>query len=686
MIKSLSQYLSLPKGFLGRTLYGQKRNTYYNTIEIPKRNGGVRILHAVNGRLKTLQKKTYEKLSEDFKPSSFAKGFVKKSSIIKHAKIHRNKKILISFDIKDFFPSITWARVFGMFKAQPFNFPEEWAMYLAQICCLDDNGPIAQGAVTSPYISNMLCRKLDSRLSKFAQKEQLDYSRYADDITFSTNKIVDVEHIKTCVEKIVNGESFELNHEKTRLLQKHQRQVVTGIIVNDGLNVSRKYINNTKALIHNCMKDGLFKQMVRPKKYKDIRNACPTIYQDSNGNYFSYRAGEIDIKQARKLFLYHIFGRIQYIGQVARANKDLDPNNYRRRNRIYENLAERYYTLIDKEKIEGSIAIKARNELIKAQNESLINDIKEFDKSKLNDLVEKESIKDPRFFTKSFAIDDISKFKSQVIELKNYPIVSQDMIVSLLGELRDSRNTTLGKIVHLDNVSSKEVENSYKEFRIKKQYFLPKNLRNNFENLYKVLMDVITKNKEDVLKPKNHNALMDSISSFKKATRFGNHPDESTIFIKQIEKVANRLHIENKKYDKRIEIDWSELNAISFYSDVKSVLAALNKILKSMYKHTDKSDSGEIKISSEYDNKDVVITITSNQIKEIKGFTGDRKLLANGKIRNAIFMLNGLCDYSIIAKFVGIGWKEQKMMKGEKAIDAEQRSGFTHILRFSSCV
>ena len=138
MIKSLSQYLSLPKGFLGRTLYGQKRNTYYNTIEIPKRNGGVRILHAVNGRLKTLQKKTYEKLSEDFKPSSFAKGFVKKSSIIKHAKIHRNKKILISFDIKDFFPSITWARVFGMFKAQPFNFPEEWAMYLAQICCLDE--------------------------------------------------------------------------------------------------------------------------------------------------------------------------------------------------------------------------------------------------------------------------------------------------------------------------------------------------------------------------------------------------------------------------------------------------------------------------------------------------------------------------------------------------------------------
>ena len=99
---------------------------------------------------------------------------------------HRNKKLIISFDIEDFFPSITFARVSGMFQSEPFNFNKERSTILAQICCMDDgnNGPIAQGAVTSPYISNMICRKLDSRLHGLAQSLRMHYSRYADDMTF----------------------------------------------------------------------------------------------------------------------------------------------------------------------------------------------------------------------------------------------------------------------------------------------------------------------------------------------------------------------------------------------------------------------------------------------------------------------------------------------------------------------
>ena len=330
MIESLSKYLNLPKGFVGRTLYGQRRNTYYEEIHIPKRNGDVRVIHAVKGRLKTLQAKTYEKLSSTYKPSTYAKGFVKKSSIIRHAKIHRNKKLIISFDIKDFFPSITWARVFGMFKSQPFNFPEEWAIYLAQICCLDKNGPIAQGAITSPYISNMLCRKLDSRLSKLAKKERLDYSRYADDLTFSTNKYVNIENIRNWVEEIVKDESFELNHAKTRVLKKHQRQAVTGIIVNEGINVNRKYIKNVKALIHNCMKDGVINHIVKTNGYKDSRNSCAPIYIGDNKNIFSYRSGQLDIKEAKSIFFKSLKGRINYIGQVARGNRDLNREHFKK--------------------------------------------------------------------------------------------------------------------------------------------------------------------------------------------------------------------------------------------------------------------------------------------------------------------------------------------------------------------
>ena len=129
--------------------------------------------------------------------------------------VHRNKKIIINYDIKDFFPSITFARVAGMFKGYPFNFSDEWSVILGQICCLDDNGPIPQGAVTSPYISNMICRKLDSRLKHYAKSEKLDYSRYADDITFSTNKFINIEALHAKVRNIIEHEGFELNDEKS---------------------------------------------------------------------------------------------------------------------------------------------------------------------------------------------------------------------------------------------------------------------------------------------------------------------------------------------------------------------------------------------------------------------------------------------------------------------------------------
>jgi len=235
--------LDVKRKTLTTTLYGHNNNRerFYDVKELPKRGGGVRTLHAVRGALWYLQKKTYDYLSsiELYQPHAAAKGFVKEGGIVVHAKIHRNKKLVMSYDIKDFFPSITFARVRGMFMNKPFEFSSEDATVYAQICCLpDDNGALPQGGITSPYISNMICRKLDSRLLGFANERKLNYSRYADDLTFSTNENVNFKKITEYVTKTLKEEGFQINEEKSRLMKKSDRQVVTGVIVNEGINVN----------------------------------------------------------------------------------------------------------------------------------------------------------------------------------------------------------------------------------------------------------------------------------------------------------------------------------------------------------------------------------------------------------------------------------------------------------------
>ena len=687
MIEALSNYLNLPRNFVGITLYNTNRLNYYQPIEIPKKNGEVRVLHAVNGRMKTLQKKTYEKLSSEFKPSKFAKGFVKNSSITSHAKIHRNKKLIISFDIKDFFPSITWARVFGMFKSQPFNFPEEWAIYLAQICCLDNNGPIAQGAVTSPYISNMLCRKLDSRLSKLAKKEKLDYSRYADDLTFSTNKFVNVENIKKWVEEIVKDEFFELNHEKTRVLKKHQRQVVTGIIVNEGLNVNRKYIKNIKAIIHNCMKDGLNKHIIKPNVFKDDRNSCSPFYLDDSNRIFSYRSGQLDIKEVRKRFLYHLLGRIQFVGQVAKANEKLNSTHYKNRIKVYKNLLTSFEALSSKEEEDGIIRDLVRRELIRAQNDNLINEVLDMNGDQLEIFIQNQSANDPRFFTRSFESINTNQCKKQVVELLRFPTVNNDVVTSLLADLRDSQENILGKIVHQDQFKKDDFDNSYRKYKAMLSFQIPKSLRDLYDNLYnEVRAEVKTlPSKSDEFKnyPKS---LSEKIGDFKRKTRFGANPMDSTDIKERLLDIIEQIKSDPTQ-KKQTDVILDNLKAKSFYTDVESTLKALKLILRSMYNHTQSAADSKILITSKYDTNDVIIKVTSNKVKEVSGSPNNRNIISHGKIKNAIYQLNGLCDYSIIAKYDGFDdWMMKNMMREDDAEKTSKQTGFTHELRFKSCV
>ncbi|NBX75262.1 MAG: RNA-directed DNA polymerase, partial [Proteobacteria bacterium] len=167
-------------------IYIYPKEKRYLSFEIPKKSGGTRKIQAPATHLKTLQRKLASKLIEEYRVQHPAHGFLRQRSIITNADRHINKRYVLNIDLKDFFGTINFGRVRGMFMGKPYSLPPKIATILAQICCHDNALP--QGAPTSPIITNMICSKLDNQLRKMAQSHLCTYTRYADDITISTNR------------------------------------------------------------------------------------------------------------------------------------------------------------------------------------------------------------------------------------------------------------------------------------------------------------------------------------------------------------------------------------------------------------------------------------------------------------------------------------------------------------------
>lgn len=153
----------------------------YTTFKIPKKSGGHRLITTPQTSLKIIQHKLNQVLSSVYKVKPSVHGFAIEKSIVTNAKIHLKQRYILNLDLQDFFPSINFGRVRGLFIAKPYNCTQEVATILAQICCY--NNQLPQGAPTSPIISNMICARLDSQLQKLAKKYWCIYTRYADDIT-----------------------------------------------------------------------------------------------------------------------------------------------------------------------------------------------------------------------------------------------------------------------------------------------------------------------------------------------------------------------------------------------------------------------------------------------------------------------------------------------------------------------
>ena len=245
------------------------RNRYTN-FKIRKKSGGFRQIASPRSKsFMMMLKAVNEILISYYIPSDYAMGFTEGRSVVTNATVHKGQNYVFNIDLKDFFPSIEQRRVWKCLQLAPFNFSKEIASLIAGLCSMRvkrdslDNTKehqndrnylyiLPQGAPTSPIITNIICRTLDRRLAGLARRFNLNYTRYADDITFSSMHNVYQEDGEFGIElqRIIQEQQFSINKNKTRLQKKGARQEVTGIIVSHKLNVTQKYVRDIRNILY----------------------------------------------------------------------------------------------------------------------------------------------------------------------------------------------------------------------------------------------------------------------------------------------------------------------------------------------------------------------------------------------------------------------------------------------------
>lgn len=298
----VANLLQVPTGQLLHILYKRKNN--YSQFEVKKKNGGIRKISSPNSSISILQERLKIILDYFYRPKRCAFGFISGKGIIDNADKHKKKKYVVNIDLENYFGTITFPRVYGIFKNKPFNFSHSASSVLAQLCTCD--GILPQGACTSPVLANIATASLDKQLTQLAKKKGITYTRYADDLTFSFNQHTMEDIIKkedglekfeigTHLKHIIENNGFKINPNKFRVQLKNERQSVTGLVVNEKVNLEREYIRNTRAMIFGWCKD----KNAASLKFAELKKI------DCN-----------DIKKATSMLRNHIYGRLSFIKLV----------------------------------------------------------------------------------------------------------------------------------------------------------------------------------------------------------------------------------------------------------------------------------------------------------------------------------------------------------------------------------
>lgn len=249
----------------------------YKTFQIRKKSGGLREINAPCYQLGVILYITNILFKAIYTPSSSVTGFTEGKSVVDNARVHASHHYVFNIDLKDFFPSIPQARVWARLQLAPFNFTQEIANVVAGLCCHFNKEHtdcvLPQGAATSPLLTNAICDTLDRRMRGVAKRFGLHYSRYADDMTFSSmhNVYQDGSDFRLEIKRVIEEQGFRMNDDKTRLLRDGQRQEVTGLTVNSVVNVSRQYISDLRWILSVWEREGYAKaySLFYPKYKKE---------------------------------------------------------------------------------------------------------------------------------------------------------------------------------------------------------------------------------------------------------------------------------------------------------------------------------------------------------------------------------------------------------------------------------
>lgn len=253
----LSKLLGINSSVLSYYIYYTEQ--FYSDFKIPKKRGGYRKIEAPSLNLKKIQRWILDNILKCFPISNYAVGFRENYSILNNAKPHTNKKIIYNIDIMDFFPSINQNDVYFIFYNKGYT--SEVSYIFSKLLTFKEHLP--QGAPSSPYIANLKCEKMDFSLGQLANRIGATYTRYADDMTFSSNDVEGLLSNLRIIKKIVHNNNFNLNIKKERLKYNNQKQEVTGLIVNDGIKVKRSYKKEIEKHIYYCKKYGVYEHLKR---------------------------------------------------------------------------------------------------------------------------------------------------------------------------------------------------------------------------------------------------------------------------------------------------------------------------------------------------------------------------------------------------------------------------------------
>jgi RNA-directed DNA polymerase len=270
----ISSQMGMSLSYL-QTLY-KYADKYYKCYFIKKKSSKKRLIAAPNYEIKAIQSWVLRTHLENAPISPRAFGFIKKRNIKMNAQMHLDRKFVMCLDIEDFFPSIDSARVSKVFKN---HFHSDYvAEFFTRICTF--KGALPQGGVTSPVLSNIIFYPLDEEIMKKCNENNIGYSRYADDMTFSSDYLADLKSIKKDIEVILSKQGFNLNEKKTRFMSGKKRKAVTGVILNSrNLTVGK----DRKRLV----RAALFNYKVRNDKNVNLRQISGLIsfIKDIEPNY-----------------------------------------------------------------------------------------------------------------------------------------------------------------------------------------------------------------------------------------------------------------------------------------------------------------------------------------------------------------------------------------------------------------